>query len=109
MRRMTWLIGAAALAWLRGARRRGRTRSRAEIVELENATFLDPSSEAVTSVQKAELLIDRDALVEIWTAENLERLAIVWRRGYGEPCLLEGFGGRITKALVVIDEKNSPA
>jgi hypothetical protein len=70
------LIGAAALVWLLASR----TGTRAEIVGLENATFLDPETEAVTSVQKAELLIDRDALVEIWTAENLERLArTYWR------------------------------
>jgi hypothetical protein len=74
------LIAAAALARLPAARRRGRARSRAEIVELENATSVDPETEAVTSVQKAELLIDRDALVEIWTPENLERLArTYWR------------------------------
>ena len=74
------LIAAAALARLPAARRRARAPSRAEIVELENATSVDPETEAVTSVQKAELLIDRDALVEIWTPENLERLArTYWR------------------------------
>ncbi|HET7296085.1 MAG TPA: hypothetical protein VFI66_03035 [Gemmatimonadales bacterium] len=74
------LIAAAALARLPAARRRARARSRAEIVELENATSVDPETEAVTSVQKAELLIDRDALLEIWTPENLERLArTYWR------------------------------
>jgi hypothetical protein len=74
------LVAAAALARLPAARRRARARSRAEIVELENATSVDPETEAVTSVQKAELLIDRDALVEIWTPENLERLArTYWR------------------------------
>jgi len=74
------LVAAAALARLPAARRRASARSRAEIVELENATSVDPETEAVTSVQKAELLIDRDALVEIWTPENLERLArTYWR------------------------------
>ena len=74
------LIAAAALARLPAARRRARERSRAEIVGLENATSVDPETEAVTSVQKAELLIDRDALAEIWTPENLERLArTYWR------------------------------
>jgi len=74
------LIAAAVLARLPATRRRARARSRAEIVELENATSVDPETEAVTSVQKAELLIDRDALVEIWTPENLERLArTYWR------------------------------
>jgi len=74
------LVAAAVLARLPATRRRARARSRAEIVELENATSVDPETEAVTSVQKAELLIDRDALEEIWTPENLERLArTYWR------------------------------
>jgi len=67
------LIGAVALTWR--ASTKTRAPQRAEIVELENATSVDPDTEAVTSVQKAELLIDADALAEIWTPAHLERLA----------------------------------
>jgi hypothetical protein len=67
---------AAALVW-RGSRRLPR---RATVVELENETSVDPSTEAVTSIQKADLLIDRDALQAIWTPVHLERLArTYWR------------------------------
>ena len=49
-------------------------------MELENETSVDPATEAVTSIQKADLLIDRDALQEIWTPMHLERLArTYWR------------------------------
>jgi len=72
------LIGAVALTWR--ASTKTRAPQRAEIVELENATSVDPDTEAVTSVQKAELLIDADALAEIWTPAHLERLArTYWR------------------------------
>ena len=67
----------AAVAITRGARRRPR---RATVVELENETSVDPATEAVTSIQKADLSIDREALQEIWTPRHLERLArTYWR------------------------------
>jgi hypothetical protein len=75
------LLGAAAGTSPGRRRVRGHRRRRlAEIVDLENATSVDRDTEAVTSVQKADLLIDEDALSEIWTPTNLERLArTYWR------------------------------
>jgi hypothetical protein len=78
-------LGAALLAGLaisllarRGARTRGARR--AVVVSLEDATSDDPRTGAVRSVQKADLLIDEDALAEIWTPAHLERLArTYWR------------------------------
>ncbi len=70
------LVLAVAIP-LRVARRRPR---RATVVELENETSVDPATEAVTSIQKADLSIDREALQEIWTPMHLERLArTYWR------------------------------
>jgi hypothetical protein len=72
------LIAALAIAWR--VNTRTRAQQRAEIIELENATSVDPDTDAVTSVQKAELLIDADALEQIWTPAHLERLArTYWR------------------------------
>ena len=49
-------------------------------MDLEDATSLDPATEAVRSVQKADLLIEETALKEIWTPPHLERLArTYWR------------------------------
>jgi hypothetical protein len=71
------LVLAAVAIALRVSRRRPR---RATVVELENETSVDPSTEAVTSIQKADLSIDREALQEIWTPMHLERLArTYWR------------------------------
>jgi len=68
---------AAAALLRRGSRRHPR---RATIVELENETTVDAATEAVTSIQRADLLIDRDALEAIWTPTHLERLArTYWR------------------------------
>ena len=53
---------AAAVAVASMVNARTRAPRRAEVVELENETSVDPATEAVTSVQKADLLIDRDAL-----------------------------------------------
>jgi hypothetical protein len=72
------LVAAAARARLPAARRRARARSRRDR-RARNATSVDPETEAVTSVQKAELLIDRDALVEIWTPENPSAWRTYWR------------------------------
>ena len=71
------LVLATAAALRRRSRRLPR---RATVVELENETSVDPATDAVTSIQKADLLIDRDALQEIWTPVHLERLArTYWR------------------------------
>ena len=69
---------AVAVAWT--ARTRARAPRRAAILELGSDTSVDPVTEATTSVQRADLLIDRDALAEIWTPVYLERLArTYWR------------------------------
>lgn len=69
------LLVLVALALL--ARRRARPSGppRAQIVALSDNTSSDRQTGAVRSVQKADLLIDSDALAEIWTPERLERLA----------------------------------
>lgn len=82
------LAGLALL--LRRARRTTATAERAAIVALEDATSLDPETGAVRSVQKADLLIDANALREIWTPAHLERLARTYWR----------FLGRVTLGLV---------
>jgi hypothetical protein len=57
-----------------------RSRPRARIVELEDSTSVDRDSGAVRSVQRADLLLDAASLAELWTPENLERLArTYWR------------------------------
>ncbi len=81
-------VGAAALAavalavaaLLARRRSRPRGRQRAVIVSLADSTTEDRRTGAVRSVQKADLMIDEDALAEIWTPEHLERLArTYWR------------------------------
>jgi hypothetical protein len=84
-----WLAVAAIVALLAGVAcnllvGRARTRrsggERAEIVDLGDATSLDLDTGAVRSVQRADLVIDEDALKEIWTPLHLERLArTYWR------------------------------
>jgi hypothetical protein len=55
-------------------------RKRATVKNLDDATSVDPDSGAVRSVQKADLVIDEEALSEIWTPMHLERLArTYWR------------------------------
>jgi hypothetical protein len=72
-------LALAALAWALSGRSRRHPR-RATVVALENETSVDPRTEAVTSIQKADLVIDRDALEQIWTPADLERLArTYWR------------------------------
>jgi hypothetical protein len=52
----------------------------ATISNLFDETSIDPQTDAVRSVQRAEVLIDHDALEEIWTPMHLERLArTYWR------------------------------
>lgn len=72
---------AAIVAWLFLNRRpRGADPELVRIVDLEDATTLDPATEAVRSVQKADLVIEESALREIWTPAHLERLArTYWR------------------------------
>ncbi len=55
-------------------------RKRAVIADLEDSTSLDRNTGAVRSVQKADLVIEESALMEIWTPAHLERLArTYWR------------------------------
>jgi hypothetical protein len=54
--------------------------ARGLIEHLEDSTSVDAETGAVRSIQHADLLIDEDALVEIWTPTHLERLArTYWR------------------------------
>jgi hypothetical protein len=80
-----WIAVAAGGALVIGVAGRllvstARSRPRARIVGLEDSTSVDRDSGAVRSVQRAELLLDAAALAELWTPENLERLArTYWR------------------------------
>lgn len=87
---MTWLwivlgvllLFAAALALtLRVLARPPRgERERARITALTDDTSFDRESGAVTSVQRADVLIDAQTLDALWAAPNLERLArTYWR------------------------------
>ena len=61
------------------ARRRPPARRRARVDALFDQTNVRPDG-AVRSIQSAEVTIDDDALVELWTPMNLERLArTYWR------------------------------
>jgi hypothetical protein len=52
----------------------------AEISNLSDETSVDAATGAVRSVQRAEVLLDREALEQIWTPVHLERLArTYWR------------------------------
>jgi hypothetical protein len=75
-------IAAAALAVWRVLKRRphGDRSELVKIIDLEDATSVDPTTGAVRSVQKADLMIDEATLREIWTPLHLERLArTYWR------------------------------
>ncbi|HEY0517671.1 MAG TPA: hypothetical protein VGD00_11160 [Solirubrobacteraceae bacterium] len=87
---MTWLwvalagvllLTAAMATTLRVLTRPPRgERERARITAMTNSTEVDRATGAVTSVQRADVLIDADVLEELWTAPNLERLArTYWR------------------------------
>jgi hypothetical protein len=53
---------------------------RARITSLQDETGLDPLTGAVRSVQRADVVIEADALEAIWTPAHLERLArTYWR------------------------------
>jgi hypothetical protein len=81
----TWIAVAACaivLGLLAGALTLGRRAGlrRAVMLDLGNSTSLDRATGAVRSVQRADLVVDEDALREIWTPEHLERLArTYWR------------------------------
>jgi hypothetical protein len=61
-------------------RARRRDRPPAVIERLSDATTIDPSTGSVRSVQRADVMISRPALEQIWTASHLERLArTYWR------------------------------
>src|SRR5690242_6494417 len=74
------VLAAVAGARLLVLRRAPRRRAQATITHLVDETSIDPETDAVRSVQRAEVLIDRAALEEIWTPVHLERLArTYWR------------------------------
>jgi hypothetical protein len=73
------LAAALAAAWVWLVSRRTQLPAAVRIVDPEGAPTIDADGVA-TSVQAAELTIPADALVELWTAETLERLArTYWR------------------------------
>lgn len=73
-------LAAALILSLLVRSRRGGRRTRASIERLSNDTSVDRETGAVHSVQRADLMIEREALEEIWTAVHLERLArTYWR------------------------------
>lgn len=73
------LLAAVATSLLLHRRTTART-ARASIERLSNDTSVDRATGAVRSVQRADLVIERDALDEIWTPVHLERLArTYWR------------------------------
>lgn len=77
------VVAAVALLVLALGARRARTAAsgaRARIVRLDDSTTIDAATDAVRSVQSADLVIDSDAVAEIWTPAHLERLArTYWR------------------------------
>jgi hypothetical protein len=74
------LVTALAAVLILARQPRGGPRQPAVITDLEDATSLDPRTGAVRSVQKADLLIEQEALTAIWTPTHLERLArTYWR------------------------------
>jgi hypothetical protein len=74
------LVCALAGALILARRPQGGPEQPAVITDLEDATTLDPHTGAVRSVQKADLVIEQDALRAIWTPSHLERLArTYWR------------------------------
>ena len=60
--------------------RREAAGERAHVANITDTTSLDADTGAVRSVQRADLLVDEDALREMWTPAHLERLArTYWR------------------------------
>jgi hypothetical protein len=84
-------IALLVTAWVLTRPPRGE-RERARITNLTNSSCVDRATGAVTSVQRADLLIERDALEELWAAPNLERLARTYWR----------FLSRITMGLIQV-------
>jgi len=80
-----WVAVAAGAILLAGLtrlllRRGRRAHERASVAGLTDTTSLDLDTGAVRSVQCADLVIDEDALEEIWNPAHLERLArTYWR------------------------------
>ncbi len=73
------LFAALALSLFLASRTGGK-RARASVERLTDETAFDRDTGAVRSVQRADLLIERDALEAIWTPHHLERLArTYWR------------------------------
>jgi hypothetical protein len=71
-------LGVLATVWLRI--RAGRRDSAVTVANLRDSTTLDLDTGAVRSTQRADLLLDADALRAIWTPMHLERLArTYWR------------------------------
>jgi hypothetical protein len=75
------LAAGLAAGLLVGSRRSRRARpQRASIERLSDSTAVDSATGAVRSVQRADLLIETEALQEIWSPSHLERLArTYWR------------------------------
>jgi hypothetical protein len=74
------LVGALALSLALRSRGGSPRRKRATIERLTNDTSVDMETGAVRSVQRADLLIEREAIDAIWTPVHLERLArTYWR------------------------------
>jgi len=72
------LLGGLTAVWVRGRSRR--RESLATVANLGDSTTLDLDTGAVRSVQRADLLLDTEALTAIWTPMHLERLArTYWR------------------------------
>jgi hypothetical protein len=72
-------LGLGALASARLARRR-RAPERATVSNLGDSTTLEGATGAVRSVQTADLLLEEQALEQIWSPMHLERLArTYWR------------------------------
>jgi hypothetical protein len=83
-----WIAVAAAvlaagitIAVLAGRRRPGEARrAPATLFDLEDSTTVDAGTGAVRSLQTADLLLEEQALREVWSPLNLERLArTYWR------------------------------
>jgi hypothetical protein len=73
-------FGLAGRSLIAGRRARRRRYAPGLIEHLEDSTSVDAETGAVRSVQRADLLIEEDALAEIWTPAHLERLArTYWR------------------------------
>jgi hypothetical protein len=84
---VVWIaVAAAALAAaiaiaVRAGRRPGEARrAPATLFDLEDSTVVDAGTGAVRSLQTADLLLEEQALREVWSPMNLERLArTYWR------------------------------